>query len=114
MQNLAEVNKITVLDACVDGNETRFDRLIGQDFDTFNMIYNVVKNNQESLDCLKVSCTDDCDNMVVRIPTSEKKISNFNLPSVGTAVAITIDSGFLVINTPIKKEWWYKLWNAGY
>lgn len=43
MAGLTEVNKITVLDACVDGNETRFDRLIGQDFDMFNVIYNMVK-----------------------------------------------------------------------
>lgn len=105
MQSLTEVNKITVLDACVDGNETRFDRLIGTDFDTFNMIYEVMKNNQENLDCLNLSCLDDCDNMIVRVPTKEKELSNLNLSSVDSAVVVTIDGEFLVINTPIKKEW---------
>lgn len=105
MQSLTEVNKITVLDACVDGNETRFDILIGTGFDTFNMIYELMKHNQDNLDCLNLSCSDDCDNMVIRVPTKEKLLSNLNLSPIDTSTIATIDGGFLVINTPIKKEW---------
>lgn len=105
MDGLTEVNKITVLDACVDGNETRFDRLIGQDFDMFNLIYNMVKQNEETLDCLNLVCLDEDERMIVRVPTRVTELSNLIIPDCGKSVAVTIDSGFLVLNTPIKKEW---------
>lgn len=105
MDGLTEVNKITVLDACVDGNETRFDRLVGQNFDTFNIIYNMVKTNERTLDCLKLICLDEDERMIVRVPTSETDLSNLTIPDNGKCIGISIDNGFLVLNTPIKKEW---------
>lgn len=105
MDNLTEVNKITVLDVCVDGNETRFDRLIGMDFDTFNIIYDIVKTNERSLDCLNLSCLDENETMVVRVPTTETNLSNLIMPPSSKSIGIAIDSGFLILNTPIKKEW---------
>lgn len=106
MRKVTKVNKITVLDACVDGNEPRFDRLIGMDFESFNRVYDIIKDNESLLDCLALNCTDQDDTMMtVRIPTKETSMANIVLPQTTVTITATVDAGYLVINTPIKKEW---------
>lgn len=99
-----KLNKTVVLDGCVDGDETRFDNLIGKDFDEFNVIYDIIKRNAEVLSN-KIQCEyPGNDQVQVRIPTTETNVTKLNLPA-DKPMNVAIEQGYLVVNITVKKEW---------
>lgn len=99
-----KLNKTVVLDGCVDGNETRFNNLIGKDFDEFNVIYDIIKRNANVLS-EDIQCEYITEDLVeVIIPTTETNITKMDLP-VDKSMNASIKDGSLVVNITVKKEW---------
>lgn len=103
------INKPIILDNCVDGDETRFDNLVGKDYKEFNIIYDVIKRNKEVLSenikCSYCEHTDGQDIILVQIPTKENDINKLSLPTDGSIFNANIARGILTINITVKKEW---------
>lgn len=99
------IDKTKVLDSCVDGDETRFNNLIGKDYEQFNVIYDVVKQNKTRLDANHIKCTydDNTSTLNVRIPTTELTTTKLMLP-VDKQMDSMIHEGELVLNIAVKKE----------
>lgn len=97
------MNKIDVLDSCVDGDEARFDNLIGIDFPEFNIIYDIIKRNSEVLSSnLKCCYLNDGKLLEVRVPTSEKNMTKMSFP-VDTNTNIIVSEGELIISIPVTR-----------
>lgn len=105
MNSPGELNRITVLDECVDGDESRFDSLIGKDFEEFGIIYDIIKKNSSVLspDC-KCSYNDDRTSVCVKIQTLEENITKLVMP-VDKNMDARIEDGLLIVNITVKKEW---------
>lgn len=96
------INKVTVLDSCVDGDEALFNNLIGKNYDGFIAIYDTIRQNK-SIVTGEVKCTQLDDIFKVSIPVVESDISKVKLPSFNMSSEII--GGHLTLNINIKKEW---------
>lgn len=99
------IDKTIVLDNCVDGDDVRFSKLTGEDFEEFNRIYDIIKRNQTILstdvECYYVM---DQNLLIAKIPTSENDINHIDIPSEYRD-SCCIDGERLIVNITVKKEW---------
>lgn len=99
-------DKTTVLDSCVDGDESRFDNLIGKHYNEFNLIYDVIKQNEGLLleDGIKCSYINDTTIEAI-IPMIDESCRSKIMKPLSEYVTSAITGGNLVLNITVKKEW---------
>lgn len=109
MEDNSFMDKVTLLDHCVDGEETRFDNLIGKDYDKFNIIYEILANNTALLSS-NISCNYITNyELEVRIPiVNAKSVKVVDIVVPGDKMAgidTYFDGGYFVLNISVKEGW---------
>ena len=105
VEEIQLINKAMLLDNCVDGEQTRFDNLIGKDYDEFKLIIRVLKDNPKVLSPTVSSCKYVSEEeLEVHIPAFTSDIGKIRLFENKIKNA-ALDQGDLILNIAVKKEW---------